>query len=183
MTRWKGKHIGKPLLPFFLLIFSHQAQAYGVSFILTQPNYAKFGYNGYAYSSLFPQGRDNFHWLDLTYADYDYVLSNERGQAQEIGTLYRFSHRLRWSRHFKPHIFTGFGAIQLTRTGRIRVNDNNVLITELPKEQIVHYRIFGGVGYLWGIKNMLLGVTVDYGYDHGYAQSFLAPSVLFSFVL
>ena len=169
---------------FILWGFSFSdAYAYGVSIAFGKPTYSHFDQGYYAYSSLFEQGRDNFHWLDFTYSNYNYVLPYERGQAHSLGTIYRFSHRLRWTRYLKPFLFTGVGALQVTKTERIKVGSDHSLLGHLNSVDDIHYLIFLGGGYLWQNKDMVIGFSLDYGYENGYEKNFWAPTFFLSFLL
>ena len=162
---------------------SSQAHAYGISLVLGKPAYHHFDQTYYAYSSLFKQGRDRFHWLDFAYSDYSYVLPHERGHADSLGTLYRFSYRLRWARHFKPFLSLGAGALQVKKTERLRIGGDHNLLGHLDATEDMHYLIFGGGGYLWENRNMIIGFSIDYGHDNGHKQNFWTPVFLLSFLL
>lgn len=170
---------------FWLVLFcalwsSTQAHSIGFSLVVSNPRYSQFDAVSYSYSTMFQQGRDGFHWLDLSYSDYDYVLPTERGRTAAIGTAYRFSQRLRWTRHFKPFLFSGGSINQLTKTNRIRVGENHSLIGRLDSREDTHYVISLGGGYLWQRGNLVIGLSLDYAYDNGYKDSFWAPVLIFS---
>ena len=174
------KYAVLPLL--FLSVSSIQAYAYGFGLGASHVYYENFRHGSYAYSSVFPQGRDRLHWLDLTYADYGFILAEERGQAREIGTLYRFSQRLRWSRYFKPYLSVGFALTRTTQTERIRVK-GNIFRNNLSDKNEMHARAFVGVGYLWSIRDMVLGFSLDYGHEGDYAEEFVSPAFFFALFL
>ncbi len=164
----------------WLLCLPTHIYGIGFSLVLSNPHYSQFDLVSSSYSTLFQQGRDGFHWLDLSYSDYDYVTPTERGATKSVGTSYRFSQRLRWARHFKPFLFAGGSINQLTKTNRIRVGEDHSFIGHLDRRKDTHYVAFLGAGYLWQKGDLVIGFSLDYAYDNGYLDSFWAPVFLIS---
>ena len=164
-------------------LLATEAQAYSISFLLEKRSFISFEENSYSYSSMFRQGRDNFHWIDLSYSNYDYVLKDEQGRAQSIGSFYRFANRRRWARYFKPAVFTGIGFSHRNLSKRQSISTDNIIIGDLDEATKNEFTATVGVGYLWEIKRSLVGISFSYGYDFGYERAFYAPAFIFSFDL
>lgn len=171
------------ILACSLLLLSSNAFCYSLSFMVEQRVYPNFTEHAYSYSSLFRQGRDNFHWLDLSYASNDYVIKNEIGHADTIGSSYRFVQRQRWGRNFKPAVFVGAGLYRRNLTDRRMINANNFILGELPSDNRVGFNLNLGGGYLWEIKNFLLGFSLSVGYDFAYADRFYKTDLFFAYEL
>ena len=164
-----------------LACISLPIHAYGVSVVLEQKRFADFSYVSYGYSSLFRQGRDGFHWFDLNFANYDYFTAQEAGKGAAIGSAYRYTHRLRWARHFKPIVIAEAGITQLRRNQRQRIDAANQYAGRLVDRQDIEYTLGVGTGYLWEIRGFLLMSGLKFAYSNTYAQSHLAPFFIFSF--
>ena len=156
--------------------------AYVPSLSFEQKYYKKFHDTSYAYSSLFRSGRDNFHWLDISYGNGEYLLDNEIGRVDTYGSSYRFANRQRWHRFFKPVVFVGAGVYRRTFTDRQQVAQN-ILQGDLDNRVSNDLALLVGGGYLWEIKSFLIGFSISYGYDFGYAGGFYSPAIFFSYKL
>lgn len=157
------------------------AYAYGIAFALEQKRFTDFNYVAYGYASLFRQDRDGFHWLDLTFANYDYFLAEEAGRGEAIGSAYRYTHRLRWARYFKPMIITDIGITQLNRNQRQRVDAANQYAGRLGARQDIEYTLGFGLGYLWEIRSFLVMTGLKTSYSNIFEQSHLVPFLTFAF--
>lgn len=168
-------------LPSFLFLPS-VASAYSPSFALEQKSYSGFTENGYAYSSLFRSGRDGFHWLDLGYTQAQYLTDDEIGNSASYTSVYRFVHRQRWHRFFKPAIVAGAGLSRRNLTNRYAVRDN-LLRGRLSDRTRTEALLSFGAGYLWEVRQVVVGVSMSYGYDFGYGEDFVVPAFFFSYQL
>lgn len=177
----------KTLLSFFVFVlnslFIPDANAYGLAVAIEQRNYRGFYQNLFSYSSMFRQGRDYFHWVDLSYSSYDYLLQFEKGNSDSVGTSYRFAHRQRWGRYFKPLILVGAGLSFNKLSDRVAISEDNVLAGALPNKNATEFNLLLGTGYLWEIKGALISMSLNYGYDFGHREPFYSPSLIFSFDL
>lgn len=158
------------------------AHAYTPSLSFDHKYYKSFQSTSYAYSSLFRSGRDNFHWLDISYGGGEYSLDNEIGRVNTYGSSYRFAHRQRWHRFFKPAIFVGAGVYHRTFTDRQQIAQN-IIQGDLDNRVSNDLVLLAGGGYLWEIKSFLIGFSISYGYDFGYAGGFYSPAIFFSYKL
>ena len=156
--------------------------AYAPSLSFEHKYYKRFQDTSYAYSSLFRSGRDNFHWLDISYGSGEYSLDNEIGRVDTYGSSYRFAHRQRWHRFFKPAIFAGAGVYRRTFTDREYVVQN-IIQGDLDNRVSNDLVLMAGGGYLWEVKSFLIGFSISYGYDFGYASGFYSPAIFFSYKL
>ncbi len=166
---------------FLFLFLPNRVLAYGVSVILEQKEAKGFSSLGYGYSSLFRQGRDNFHWLDLTFAEYDYHIKDEVGSAEEIGSVYRFARRLRWARYFKPLVITEVGIVRLELNARRQVSSANEFVGSLPARSTTDYRAALGAGYLWETGSVVWMLGAKAGYIHSFRMRYLGTLFQVSF--
>ena len=164
-------------------LLATEVHAYSISFALEKRSFISFEENVYSYSSMLRQGRDNFHWIDLSYTNSDYILKDEQGRAESVGSFYRFANRRRWARYFKPAVFTGIGFSHRELSKRQRVSADNIVTGDLNDATENEFATTLGMGYLWEIKNSLVGISFAYGYDFGYERTFYAPALIFSFGL
>ena len=164
-------------------LLTTEVQAYSISFAFEKRSFISFEENVYSYSSMFRQGRDNFHWIDLSYTNSDYALKDEQGRAESIGSFYRFANRRRWARYFKPAVFAGIGFSHRNLSERERVSADNIVIGDLNDATKSEFATTLGIGYLWEIKRSLVGISFAYGYDFGYKRTFYVPALIFSFDL
>ena len=163
------------------ILLPNSGLCYSLSFMAEQKVFPRFDEYLYTYSLLFRQGRDNFHWLDLSYGDNSYLLRTEIGRSNILASSYRFSQRQRWARYFKPSIFVGTGLYKRNLSQRRMIIENNTLAGRIGDKQFLGYNFYTGVGYVWEIRALLLGISLSYGYDFSYQQRFYGRSIFFSY--